>query len=130
MVNEGAAIGIVDPDLIIPLGIVILDEPAKRLLFMQQWAHALRLSDSSKALGRADHRDGVGHNVSDIHKLSVWSDRDASGPLYYRNGLYHRICRRADYRDRAGIKRWRRRQTFRLELRQRRPVNQWEIRAE
>jgi hypothetical protein len=38
MVNEGAAIGIVDPDLIIPLGIVILDEPAKRLLFMQQWA--------------------------------------------------------------------------------------------
>ena len=81
MVNEGAAIGIVDPDLIIPLGIVILDEPAKRLLFMQQWAHALRLSDSSKALGRADHRDGVGHNVSDIHKLSVWSDRDASGPF-------------------------------------------------
>jgi len=38
MVNEGAAIGIVDPDLIIPLGIVILDEPAKRLLFMEQWA--------------------------------------------------------------------------------------------
>ena len=38
MVNESAAIGIVDPDLIIPLGIVILDEPAKRLVFMQQWA--------------------------------------------------------------------------------------------
>jgi hypothetical protein len=38
MVNEGAAVGIIDPDLIIPLGIVILDEPAKRLLFMEQWA--------------------------------------------------------------------------------------------
>jgi hypothetical protein len=38
MVKEGAAIGIMDPNLIIPLGIVILDEPAKRLLFMQQWA--------------------------------------------------------------------------------------------
>ena len=30
--------GLWDHDLIIPLGIVILDEPAKRLLFMEQWA--------------------------------------------------------------------------------------------
>ena len=38
MVRKGAAIGITEHDLAIALGIVILQEPAKRLLFMEQWA--------------------------------------------------------------------------------------------
>jgi hypothetical protein len=37
MVKKGAAIGILDPDLIIALGVVILDEPAKQLFFLEQW---------------------------------------------------------------------------------------------
>ena len=39
MVKEGAAVGIMDPDLdlIIRLGVVLLDEPAKQLFFLEQW---------------------------------------------------------------------------------------------
>ena len=37
MVKKGAAIGIMDPDLIIALGVVILDGPAKQLFFLEQW---------------------------------------------------------------------------------------------
>jgi hypothetical protein len=39
MVQQGAAIGILDDiNLTIALGVVILDEPAKQLLFMEIWA--------------------------------------------------------------------------------------------
>jgi len=29
--------------------------------------------------------NGIAVNVADIHKLSVWSDRDPNGPVCYRN---------------------------------------------
>jgi len=37
MVREGAAIGVMEHHLIIALGVVILEEPARRLFFLEEW---------------------------------------------------------------------------------------------